>query len=367
MKKNIAIIGSTGSIGRQTLEIVRANPATYKVIGLACGKNIGLLEKQIKEFNPGFVAVFDRGRAEILRGKMAGKKLKIFDGEAGLKKIAALPQAQKIVFASSGLAALNPLIYAIKANKEIALANKEVIVAAGETIMKLARKNGVVIVPVDSEHSAVFQCLAGEDPANVEKIILTCSGGPFYGKSRAELEKITVEQALKHPVWKMGKEISLDSATLMNKAFEVIEAAYLFNLRPEQIEVIIHPECVVHSMVQFRDGSIKALLTPPDMRYQIGYALSYPERAATNLPRLDFNLLKKLTFFKPDYKIFPGPKLAFEALRAGGNQPAALIYANHVARLAFLNHEISFGGIYPAIKKYYANIKNKAVNGELSI
>ncbi len=258
---------------------------------------------------------------------------------------------QKIVFASSGMAALIPLIHAIKAKKEIALANKEILVAAGEFIMELARENGVTIVPVDSEHSAVFQCLLGEDPANIEKIILTCSGGPFHGKSRRDLKKITVDQAMSHPVWKMGPEISVDSATLMNKAFEIIEAKHLFGLDEKQIEVVIHPECVVHSMVQFKDGTIKAILGPPDMRYQISYALAYPARTRTDFPRLDFNLLKKLTFFKPDNKTFEGLKLAYAALKSGGNQPAALIYANQVARRSFLKREITFDRIYPTIIK----------------
>jgi 1-deoxy-D-xylulose-5-phosphate reductoisomerase len=350
--KNIAIIGSTGSIGRQTLEVIKANPAHYRVAALACHGNIGLLEKQIRKFRPHLAVVVDRAAAEKLKKKLGSfSATLIMAGSESLKDLAVMTKTDTVMFAASGTGSLPALYAAIKARKGIAIANKELIVCEGPKIMAAAKKNKVEIIPVDSEHSAIFQCLRGEKTTDVEKVILTCSGGPFYGLSKKELKKITLAQALKHPVWKMGADISLDSATLMNKAFEIIEAAYLFGLRADQIEVVIHPECVIHSLVQFKDGSIKAQLSVPDMRHHIAYALAYPQRIATEYRRLDLSALGKITFIKPDYGKFEGPLLAYEALKSGKGKPGRLLLANQRAIKKFRNGEISFPEIYVAIRQ----------------
>jgi len=360
MEKNIAIIGSTGSIGRQTLEVIEADAKHYRVAALACRGNIALLEKQIRKFRPTLVVVYDRAAASRLQARLdsssarasfANRPVRIVSGAAGLIELAAMKNTDTIVFAASGIESLPALYAAIKARKGIALANKELLVCEGKRIMAAARKSSAEIIPVDSEHSAIFQCLRGENPGDVEKIILTCSGGPFYGRAIKDLKKITPEEATRHPVWKMGKEISLDSATLMNKAFEIIEAAHLFGLRSDRIDVVIHPESIVHSLVQFKDGSIKAQLSSPDMRHHIAYALAYPNRLKTNLPALNLADTKNLSFFRPDYSIFKGPLLAYEALKKGQSHQAALMSANKIVRQKFMNKEISFDRIYPEMKK----------------
>lgn len=371
MTQAITIIGSTGSIGRQTLEVIKAHPDKWRITGLAAYTNIDLLEEQIKEFQPDIVAVFDEEKAEILKKRIQKRnnefscqkstqtqpELKsrfhntpiILTGNKGWTELATNENVQKVVFASAGITALDALKQAIKAQKQIALANKEMIVEEGEVIMRLAAKNNVKIIPIDSEHSAIFQCLQGEDPKNIEKIILTCSGGPFIGKTFDQLKNITVKETLSHPTWKMGDKICVDSATLMNKGFEIIEAKYLFGLKDEQIEVVIHPESIVHSFVQFKDGSVKAQLCPPDMKIPITYALSYPQRIKTNWQRIDFAKLSKLTFVKPDQQVFKGLQLAQSALKKGGKAPAILRKANDEAVEKFLTQKMKFNQIYDYI------------------
>lgn len=355
MPTNLAIIGSTGSLGQQTLEVVRAHESRFKVLALATHKNIDLLEEQINEFLPAMVAVYDEAQAQKLAQKIAEmpatKRPQLLSGNEGWIKLASHPEIEKIVFVSSGLTALESLETAIVKGKQIALANKEVIVAAGELIMQLAKQYDVTIVPIDSEHSGLFQCLQGEDHANIEKVILTCSGGPFYGKTQAELRKMTAKEALRHPTWNMGQKITIDSATLMNKGFEIIEAKHLFGLKEEQIEIVIHPESIVHSFVIFKDGNIKAQLSLPDMRLPITYALGYPERLETNWPRLDISQLQKLTFLKPDFEIFQGPTIAYQISKKGGNLPLALALANNEAVEEFLQGKIEFLQIYERIHK----------------
>lgn len=350
MRQNIVIIGSTGSIGTQTLEVIRNHPREFKVLALACYQNIGVLAKQMTLYRPKVVAIYDKNAAKLFTEKLTNLSPKlrptILAGPRGWEQIATLPSAKKIVFSSSGLTALPSLLSAIKSRKGIALANKEMIVAAGEMIMKTAKKYGVTIVPIDSEHSAIFQCLQGEDSRNIEKIILTCSGGPFFGKKKADIQKATLQQVLNHPTWKMGSKITVDSATLMNKAFEMIEAKHLFGLRDDQIDMIIHPESIIHSFVQFKDGSIKAQAAVPDMRIPIAYALAWPRRLTTSLPRLNFSKMRKLTFFPPDLDTFPAPKLAREVSKKGGNLPAALTEANSRNVGRFLKGKISFPEIY---------------------
>jgi 1-deoxy-D-xylulose-5-phosphate reductoisomerase len=370
MQKQIAVIGSTGSIGRQTLEVIKAHPQFFKVEALACHSNIDLLLGQIRVFKPNYAVVFNPQKAKILAEKIkktkSGHAVKILSGKNGLVKIVALSKVQKIVFASSGLEALKPLLKAIKLHKEIALANKELIVAAGGLIMRQAKKNKVKIIPIDSEHSAIFQCLQGEELKNIEKIILTCSGGPFLGFSKKELQSVKASDALNHPVWKMGKKISIDSATLMNKAFEIIEAMHLFGLKEEQIEVVIHPESIIHSMVVFKDGSVKAQMSPPDMRIPITYALAYPQRIQTKWPRINFSELQKLTFHQPDFKIFEGPGLSLDAVKKGGTAPALLIMANNRAVSDFLAGKIPFSGIYPRIRQALKKAKSLSFQREFN-
>lgn len=351
--QKIVIIGSTGSLGKQSLDVIKENPGDFQVQGLACFQNIQTLYGQIQEFLPKTVAVYDVSAGIQLAKKLQEmphkKRPKIFIGEQGWQDIVAEPNVDKILFLSNGVTAFAALQGAIKKHKRIAIANKELLVAFGEKIMKTAHKNKVTIIPVDSEHSAIFQCLQGEDYKNIEKIILTCSGGPFLGKKADELKKVTFQDAVSHPVWKMGTKISIDSATLLNKGFEVIEAIHLFNVRPDQIEVVIHPEGVFHSFVQFKDGSIKAQLSKPDMRFAIQYALSYPERTTTQLPRLSLNELNNIHFKSPDHGTFPGVSLALEAFKKV--KTLNLIQANETAVENFAQGEISFVEIYKLIKE----------------
>lgn len=369
MHTTISIIGSTGSIGRQTLEVIQKHPREFKVVALACYENIDLLAEQIVRFQPAFVAVYKTAAATALKQKLAVSSLqkfpKILSGPAGWVKLATLQQADKTIFSSNGLTALSTLLEAIKARKQIALASKELLVAAGELIMDLAKKYKVTIVPIDSEHSAIFQCLQGEDPRTVEKIVLTCSGGPFFGKSKNELAKVSVKAALNHPTWNMGAKISVDCATLMNKGFEVIEAKYLFGLREDQIEIIIHPESIVHSLVYFKDGNVKMQAALPDMRVPITYALAYPQRITSDWPRIDLKKVPKLTFLPPDFETFRAPKLAYKTAKMGGNLPAILTRANHLNVQKFLDGKITFPQIYEYTERTVKNavfIKKPTLN-----
>jgi 1-deoxy-D-xylulose-5-phosphate reductoisomerase len=341
--KKITILGSTGSIGLSALDVIKNNPERFRVVALAAGQNIALLKKQIEIFKPRLVSVTTKENALQLRKNLAlNNKIKILYDKEGLNEIASFPAADMVVSAVSGAAGLIPTLTAIDAGKDIALANKETMVMAGEIVNKRAKQKKVRILPVDSEHSAIFQCLQGEKIENLKRIILTASGGPFLNFSRNELKKVQLIQALKHPRWKMGKKITIDSATLMNKGLEVIEAKWLFNLEITKIDVLIHPQSIVHSMIELIDGSVLAQIGIPDMRIPIAYALTYPERISNNLSSL--NLLKegKLEFQKPDKHKFPCLRLAFEAGFTGGTAPAVLNAANEIAVTAFLGKKIKF-------------------------
>jgi len=341
--KQLAVLGSTGSIGQQTLEVVRALPHRFHIVGLAGGKNIDLLAKQINEFKPRFVYFQDRDAL----ARLTNTKYEFLT----LEDIAQHPQVDTVIIATSGRAGLSPTLAAVKAGKSVALANKESLVMAGEIITNEAKLNEARILPIDSEHSAIWQCLNGEtQPA--AQLILTASGGPFLHYSPTELSGVTVEQALKHPSWQMGKKVTIDSATLMNKGLEVIEAHWLFDMPFDNIKVLIHPQSIIHSMVEFIDGSIKAQLSYPDMRLPIQYALSYPERLPNpQLPKLNWSLINNLTFEQPDLDTFPCLKLAIEAGRKGGTYPAVLCAADEVAVELFLSQRIKFTEIANLIKQ----------------
>lgn len=340
-RKHIAILGSTGSIGTQTLDVVREQ-GDICVTALAAGNNITLLEQQIREFHPALAAVWEENRAKELREKIKDCNTKVVFGMEGLLEIAVQPEAEILVTAIVGMLGIRPTIAAMRAGKDIALANKETLVTAGHLIMPLAKEQGVSILPVDSEHSAIFQSLNGEHGNKIDKILLTASGGPFRGRKRAELENIQVEDALKHPNWSMGRKITIDSATLVNKGLEVMEAKWLFGTELEQIQVVVHPQSVIHSMVQYEDGAVIAQLGTPDMRLPIQYALYYPQRRTLSGKRLDFYELANLTFEKPDLDTFTGLKLAMEALKQGGNIPTAFNAANERAVAKFLDRKIRF-------------------------
>lgn len=343
--KRIAILGSTGSIGTQALEVVRQQSAHFQVELLTAGRNAELLIAQAKEFNPNAVVIGDGSRFAEVRDALFPRGVKVFVGTAAIEQAVAMEGIDIVLTAMVGYAGLRPTLAAIEAGKPIALANKETLVVAGDLVTRAARTKGVNIYPVDSEHSAIFQCLAGEWDNPVEKVVLTASGGPFRGKSRAALAAVTREQALKHPNWDMGAKITIDSASLMNKGLEAIEAKWLFSLKPEQIEIIVHPQSIVHSLVQFRDGSMKAQLGLPDMKLPIQYALAYPQRLATDWPRFDFTQYPSLTFEPPDLEAFPNLGLALEAMRRGGNAPCVLNAANELAVEAFLQGKTSFPGM----------------------
>ena len=342
MVKNICILGSTGSIGTQTLEVVRRHPGRFRVTGLTAGSNYKLLIEQARELLPEKVAIGDVSLYEEVKKGLAGLPVQVLAGEEGILEIAGDPSSQTAVVAQVGFSGLKPTLAAIEAGKEIALANKETIVVAGEQVMQKAREKGVPILPVDSEHSAVFQCLMGEAHSAVEKIILTASGGPFREKTESEIARATPEEALRHPNWKMGDKITIDSASLMNKGLEVIEARWLFDMPPASIEVVVHPQSVVHSMVQFRDGSIKAQLGHPDMRVPILLALSWPERFDSPWGGFDFSQPAALTFFPVDTKKFRNLALSYSALERGGNMPCILNAANEIAVEAFLQGKAGF-------------------------
>lgn len=342
IKKNISILGSTGSVGTQALEVVKANPERYRVTALTAQSNDVLLIQQAREFRPELVVISDEGKYESVKEGLAGTGIKVLAGESALCEAAALPVSDLVLTAVVGSAGLKPTISAIEAGKDIGLANKETLVVAGELITELARKHGVKIIPVDSEHSAIFQCLVGEASDAVEKIYLTASGGPFRGKDRAYLAGVTKAQALKHPNWVMGAKITIDSASMMNKGLEVIEARWLFDLNVDQIDVIVHPQSIVHSIAQFKDGSMKAQMGLPDMKLPIHYALAYPNRVESQFPRFNFMDYPELNFFPPDYLNFRNLDLAFRALKKGGNMPCIVNAANEVVVNAFLQDKVGF-------------------------
>lgn len=348
--KNIAVLGSTGSIGTQTLDVVRANPERLCVKALAAGHNITQLESQIREFHPQIAAVWDEEKAKELRICTVDLPVKIVSGMEGLLEIAQMEEAEVLVTAIVGMIGIRPTIAAIKAGKDIALANKETLVTAGHIIMPLAKEYNVKILPVDSEHSAIFQALNGEDSRAIDKILLTASGGPFRGKTFEELKKMRVEDALKHPNWAMGRKITIDSASMVNKGLEVMEARWLFGTDLDQIQVVIQPQSVIHSMVQFKDGAVIAQLGTPDMKLPIQYALYYPERRYLAGPRLDLAALGKITFEDPDPETFLGLKYALEAAKTGGSMPTVFNAANERAVSKFLDRKIGFTDIYTIIR-----------------
>ena len=347
--RSIAIIGSTGSIGTQTLDVVRAN-ADICVAALAAGDNIELLEKQVREFRPELVSVKSEDKAKALAAALSDFNCKIVYGMDGLIEAATCEKAELVVTAIVGMIGIRPTIEAIKAGKDIALANKETLVTAGHLIMQLAQEYHVRILPVDSEHSAIFQCLHGEQENKIAKLLITASGGPFRGKTRKELEHVTVEDALKHPNWSMGRKITIDSATLVNKGLEVIEARWLFDVMPENIEVVVQPQSIIHSMVEFEDGAIKAQLGTADMRLPIQYALYYPERRNLSGDRLDFSKISGILTEQPDRETFRGLDLAYNAIETGGSMPTVLNAANECAVAMFLNGDIKFLQIYDIIE-----------------
>ena len=342
--KKIAILGSTGSIGTQTLDVVRAN-GDLEVVGISAGSNITLLEQQIREFHPKFAAVGDEAKAAELRDRVKDLPVKIGSGMDGMIELATMPESEILVTAIVGMIGIRPTVAAMKAGKDIALANKETLVTAGHLIMPLAKECGVPILPVDSEHSAIFQSLNGERQNRIAKILLTASGGPFRGKKRAELAHVTLEDALKHPNWSMGRKITVDSATLVNKGLEVMEAKWLFDVKLEQIQVVVHPQSVIHSMVEYEDGAVIAQLGTPDMRLPIQYALYYPNRRSLSGKRLNFYELGSLTFEEPDMETFQGLSLAMKAMKAGGNMPTVFNAANERAVAMFLEKKIGFWNI----------------------
>jgi 1-deoxy-D-xylulose-5-phosphate reductoisomerase len=341
-KKKIAILGSTGSIGTQALEVITEHADKFEVEVLTSNNNTDLLIEQAIKFNPNTVVITNEEHYKKVKDALWEHDIKVYTGTDALAQVVEMKSIDIVLTALVGYAGLKPTINAINAKKTIALANKETLVVAGELITKLARENGVHIYPVDSEHSAIFQCLTGELLNPIEKIYLTASGGPFRGKKREDLLNITKEQALKHPNWEMGAKITIDSATLMNKGLEVIEAKWLFNLKPEQIDVIVHPQSIVHSLVQFEDGSMKAQMGLPDMKHPIQYALSYPYRFSSKSPRFNFMDYPNLTFEQPDKDTFKNLALAYEAMNKGGNLACILNAANEVAVEAFLNEKIKF-------------------------
>ena len=348
-RKKIAVLGSTGSIGTQTLDVVRAN-GDLEVEALSAGSNIDLLEQQIREFRPKLAAVYHEEKAVQLRERLRDMDVRVVSGMDGLLELAVMPETEILVTAIVGMIGIRPTIAAIEARKDIALANKETLVTAGHLIMPLAKEKGVKILPVDSEHSAIFQCLSGEERRSVDKLLITASGGPFRGKKREELRKVTVEDALRHPNWSMGHKITIDSATLVNKGLEVMEARWLFDMELNDIQVVVQPKSIIHSMVQFRDGAVMAQLGTPDMKLPIQYALYYPERRYLEGERLDFQTLKEITFEEPDTETFEGLPLAVRASREGGTMPTIFNAANERLVAKFLHREIAFLDIYDGIR-----------------
>ena len=361
--KKIAILGSTGSIGTQTLEIVRENP-DLKVTGLAAGSNAALMEKQIREFGPDTAVMWSEKAAEDLKNRVSDLNVRVLCGMDGLLELAAMDGYEVLVTAVVGMIGIRPTIAAIESGKTIALANKETLVTAGHLIMPLAKKHGVSILPVDSEHSAIFQSLNGEDPGRVSKILLTASRGPFRGKSRQELSSMTVEDALKHPNWSMGKKITVDSSTLVNKALEVMEACWLFGVGLDQIQVVVHPQSIIHSAVEYVDGAVIAQLGLPDMKLPIQYALFYPDRRPMKGEKLDLFDVATLTFERPDTETFRGLSLGLRAAGGGGSMPTVFNAANEKAVALFLNRQIGFLSIAELIEKcmdHHRRIENPSL------
>ena len=340
--KQLAILGSTGSIGTQTLDVVRQHPEAFGVYALTAHRSIDLLIQQAIEFNPAVVCIADQSLYQPLREALSDLPIQVMAGEKAIAEIVTMPAIDVVVAAMVGYAGLRPTIEAIKAKKTIALANKETLVVAGEIICRLAKRHKVSILPVDSEHSAIFQSLVGEDMASVEKLLLTASGGPFRTFTFDQMQHVTASQALQHPNWEMGAKITIDSASMMNKGFEVIEARWLFDIPVEKIQVLVHPQSVIHSAVQFVDGSVKAQLGTPDMRMPIQYALTYPKRWLSDVPRLDLFKTNNLTFEEPDLQRFPNLRLAYQAMEQGGNMPCILNAANEVVNLAFREGRCGF-------------------------
>ena len=369
MNKKISILGSTGSIGTQTLEIVNAN-ADIEVVGLAAGSNIKLLEEQIRKYKPKAACVFDKDKAAELRTKVSDTDCKIFEGMDGLIEIATLSAADIVVTAVVGMIGIKPTIAAIKAGKDIALANKETLVCAGHIIIPLVKECNVRLLPVDSEHSAIFQCLQGNEKNKIDKILLTASGGPFRGYTKEQLKSVTLEDALKHPNWSMGHKITIDSSTMVNKALEVMEAHWLFDVSVDDIEVVVQPKSIIHSMVQYEDGAVIAQLGTPDMKLPIQYALYYPQRRYLKGDRLDFSKLTDIQLEKPNMDVFDGLRLGIEAGRIGGSLPTVFNAADEAAVAMFLNKEISYMQITAKIKEAMDShrlIKNPSVDDILEI
>ncbi|MDO4615911.1 MAG: 1-deoxy-D-xylulose-5-phosphate reductoisomerase [Lachnospiraceae bacterium] len=346
--KHIAILGSTGSIGTQSLDVVRHHK-DLKVVALTAGKNADLLEQQAREFLPELVAIGDVCAAADLRVRLADLNIRVVSGMEGMIEAAVHPKADVVVTAIVGMIGIRPTLEAIRAGKDIALANKETLVTAGHLVMPLAKEKGVKILPVDSEHCAIFQCLQGSNHSDIHKLLITASGGPFRGKKREDLEQVTVKQALAHPNWAMGAKITIDSATLVNKGLEVMEARWLFDVDLDDIQVVVQPKSIIHSMVEYKDGAVIAQLAPPDMRMAIQYVLKYPERCDMDLPHLDFMQLKEIIFDVPDYETFRGLPMAIEAGKTGGSMPVVFNAANEWANAAFLREEIRFLDIYDCI------------------
>ncbi len=359
-KKNIAILGSTGSIGTQTLDVIRANKDAFVVEVLTGNGNADLLIKQAIEFDPNTVVIADESKYQYVKDALASHDIKVFAGNKAIAEVVQMDSIDMVLAAIVGYAGLESTLSAINAGKQIALANKETLVVAGDLVTKLAKEKGVNLYPVDSEHSAIFQCLAGEFHNPIEKIYLTASGGPFRGKDKTFLSTVKKEQALKHPNWEMGAKITIDSASLMNKGLEVIEAKWLFGLKPEQIDVIVHPQSIVHSLVQFTDGSMKAQMGLPDMKLPIQYAIGYPHRMKSDFPRFDFTKYPQLTFEPVDTKTFRNLALAFEAMNKGGNAPCILNAANEIAVAAFLKDKIGFLQMSDVVEKCLQTIANIA-------
>ena len=350
-KRRIAIYGSTGSIGTQALDVIAANPEMFEAEVLTAFSNDELLIQQALKFNPNIVVIGDEKKYQKVKNALAATQIKVFAGDNALEEVASMDCYDLMLAAIVGYAGLRPTLKAIGTGKPVALANKETLVVAGDIIMRKAVENRVPVIPVDSEHSAIFQCLVGETRNRIEKIILTASGGPFLGRKPNYLVNVKREHALQHPNWNMGAKTTIDSATLMNKGLEMIEARWLFNLKPEQIQVIIHPQSIIHSMVQFEDGSIKAQMGLPDMKLPIQYAMAFPRRVANNFPRYDFKKVNTLTFEEPDLRTFRNLGLAIDALNKGGNLPAVMNAANEIAVYAFLRNRVNFLDMTDVIEK----------------
>ena len=353
--KNISVLGSTGSIGRSSLEVIDKFSHRFKVVGLAAGRNTQLLEEQVEKFRPKIVSLERKEEAEDLRRKFRGKSIKVTFAQEGAEEVASFSENDIVISAITGIDGLRPTLAAVQEGKKVALANKESMVVAGPLIQDMIRKFGAQLIPVDSEHSGVFQCLAKEEMENVKKVILTASGGPFFSKSSSEMNDITLEEALNHPRWKMGKKVTIDSATLMNKGLELIEARWLFGLEPRQLGILIHPQSIVHSLVEMSDGSVLAQLSPTDMKLPIQYALTYPEREDSLLPSLDLSEIKALEFYEVNVEKFPIIKLARLALEEGDSFPIALNAANEVVVSAFLEQRIKFMDISDVVTEIVEN------------